>query len=181
MIPLYVDNYRVPGIPGAFLFDNFVKEEVQEELVRRIEETEWETSLKRRVQQFGPIYNYQTKKLDEAKRPIPLWLRESFGCTPFFTGGANQVIINEYQPGQGITKHTDSKLFGPVVASASLLSDTYVVMGKFDSSEDKEKYIELKRGSLLVLTEAARYDWYHAIPPVKERRISITFRTVPSG
>lgn len=111
----------------------------------------------------------------------------SGGFTP------DQIIVNEYLPGQGIAPHIDQpKTFGPVVATVSLGAP--VVMD-FIRAEDRHA-IWLAPLSLLVLTGAARYEWRHAIAKRKSdlidaqrvaptnkrvarsRRVSLTFRSL---
>jgi alkylated DNA repair protein alkB family protein 6 len=49
---------------------------------------------------------------------------EDEGCSHIFAasphGGPNHVLINEYEPGQGIMPHEDGAAYWPVVATISL-------------------------------------------------------------
>lgn len=163
-------------IPGFTYLPDWINEETEQDLLTHINEEVWETSLKRRVQQFGPIYNYSNRKLKPTEREIPSWLKEKLfpGLIEFFKEEPAQIIVNEYETGQGISKHLDASVFGPTIASLSLLGDTLMVLGH----SHIEHKVDLKRRSLVVLTDEARSRWYHCIPPVKEKRISITFRTI---
>lgn len=165
-------------VSGLFYYPEWIDEQTENFLLNKINDGEWESSLQRRVQQFGAKYNYKDRRLDDALiKEIPNWLKESlftrldevFSCIP------SQIIINEYEKGQGITKHIDAPVFGPVIASLSLLSDTEMTVGQYNNGSFK---IPLQRRSLLVLSGDARLRWYHCIPKVKEKRISITFRTI---
>lgn len=103
---------------------------------------------------------------------------------------ADQVIVNEYQPGQGISAHVDCvPCFGPVVAAISLGSAC--VMDFTHPTDGKKAAVHLAPGSLCVMTGPARYDWRHSIAARKSdpgagariprsRRVSVTFRTVLS-
>jgi len=101
---------------------------------------------------------------------------------------ADQVIVNEYLPGQGISAHVDCvPCFGPDVAAISLGSACTM---DFTSLEGGVKApVRLEPGSLCVMTGPARYEWRHAIAARKSdltdagriprgRRVSVTFRTV---
>ena len=44
--------------------------------------------------------------------------------------------------------------------------------------EDERAEVLLERRSAYVLAGAARWEWEHQVPPVKELRYSITFRTL---
>jgi alkylated DNA repair dioxygenase AlkB len=98
----------------------------------------------------------------------------------------DQVIINEYLPGQGISPHTDCiPCFGKTIASLSLGSPCVM-----DFCKGIEKHsLMLERRSLLVLLDGARYEWQHGILARKTdkhdgqiinrtRRLSLTFRNV---
>ena len=101
---------------------------------------------------------------------------------------SDQVIVNEYLPGQGISKHIDKiTYFGSEIVTLSLGS-TSVMTFRCGSTGQKEDLF-LERRSLLVLTDEARYQWTHEIPGRKSdimagvrysrgRRLSITLRTV---
>ena len=96
----------------------------------------------------------------------------------------NQMIVNEYNPGQGIQPHTDHvRLFGDTIVSISLGSP---VIMEFILSGVVEK-VFLQPRSMIVLTGDSRYLWKHSIPARKtdvyddqifhiSRRVSLTFR-----
>ena len=100
--------------------------------------------------------------------------------------GADQAIVNEYEPGQGIAAHTDClPCFGPTVAMVSTLSD--IQMDFADPRSSVTHAILLPRRSLLVLDGEARMSWTHAIAKrrsdtkfgiTRSRRLSFTFRSV---
>jgi hypothetical protein len=93
----------------------------------------------------------------------------------------DQIIVNEYNPGQGISKHVDSSVFDDLIISLSLESDIIMKVGNVN--------IVLKRRSLLILCKEARWDVPHMISPrlndtidgvlqARERKVSITYRKV---
>lgn len=99
---------------------------------------------------------------------------------------AQQIIINEYVPGNGITGHIDSpKIFGDVICSISLLEPTLMTFTRNDVVI--EKFLE--KNSIVILEGDARYKWKHEISKnktfvydgkkfKKQRRVSITTRTM---
>src|SRR5690606_19132330 len=122
--------------------------------------------------------------------PLPSWALAL--ATRLHTEGlmpqlADQLIVNEYTPGQGISKHIDCKpCFGPVVASLSLGGATTMVL---QHGREQKVDLRLPVRSLLVLADDARYEWTHMIPArasdmvdgvrrARARRVSLTFRTV---
>ncbi|MEV2279114.1 alpha-ketoglutarate-dependent dioxygenase AlkB [Nocardiopsis sp. NPDC049922] len=123
--------------------------------------------------------------------PLPVWARElaaRLAGEEFTDREADQVIVNEYLPGQGISAHVDCvPCFGPVVAAVSLGSAC--LMDFIDPDDGTKLAVPLAPGSLLVMTGPARYTWRHAIAARKSdpgpagrvprgRRVSVTFRTV---
>ena len=146
------------------------------------------------MQHYGYKYDYKARGItqDLQLEPIPDWLArycELLATEEVFTRPPDQVIINEYLPGQGITPHIDCvPCFGDTIASLSLGSPCVM---EFSKGAEKIPVL-LEPRSLVVLFGDARYRWKHAIPLRKtdvmdgmkyqrERRLSLTFRTVITG
>lgn len=180
-------------ISGMQYFPNFIGEEEEQELIRTIDCNEWSMEIKRRTQHYGYKYDYTKKKIDESMYVglIPIWMDSYISEMMelnLFAKKPDQVIINEYMPGQGIGKHVDCiTCFGDTVASLSLGSPCAM---EFENNKTGKKgSVILGPRSLLVLSSEARYDWTHTIPArledrfgeetlARERRVSLTFRTV---
>ena len=169
-------------------------------LLAHIDHSEWLTDLSRRVMHFGYKYDYTSRRLDETARigPLPEWLAQLSRMVrdaaseeakqsldphrPF-----EQAIINEYLPGQGIAPHIDRDCFGPIVATVSLGS---AVNMDFCCDSTGDEYVQrLEPCSLVLLYGDARLKWRHGIAKrrsdtwngyrtKRQRRVSITFRTV---
>ena len=102
---------------------------------------------------------------------------------------ADQVIVNEYEPGQGISNHIDCEpCFQGTIVSLSLGSGCFM---DFTNKFDKTKKIPvwLAPRSIVILKDEARYEWLHGIAARKSdklngykhdrrRRVSLTFRKV---
>ncbi len=177
-------------IPGLQYIENYLEIAQEKLLIETIDKQKWLSGLKRRVQHYGYKYNYRKKNIDHSSYigPIPEWL--ILLCTKLyqeniFTDIPDQVIINEYMPGQGISPHIDCiPCFGEVICSLSLGSSCIM--------EFKNKIkvsLLLEPRSLLVLSKDARFIWTHSIPARKQdiylgtkilraRRISLTFRCI---
>ena len=158
---------------GLQYIPNYITDAKQDELIEKIDQQPWLNDLKRRVQHYGYKYDYQTRKITPALKidPVPDWLQ----ILPNY----DQVIINEYQQGQGISSHIDCiPCFGNTICSLSLLSPCEMI---FKKNNQKISLI-LEPLSLFIMQNEARYEWKHEIPArksnVKFRRVSITFRTV---
>ena len=146
----------------------------------------------RRVKQFGWRYDYRARAITADMRvgPLPDWLqalaRRLYEETGLFSCVPEQVIVNEYGPGQGIGMHTDHPGFGPVVATVSLGDDWEMDFSRPDDGFQAKSHMMLERGSALILTGDARKKWRHGIAKrrkerdgrPRKRRLSLTFRTV---
>lgn len=180
-------------LPGLLYLPYFLDRIEQDTLLTALEGQIWQTSLKRRVQHYGYQYDYKRHRVtaDLYLGDLPYWalgLAKRLHNEGIMPAMPDQMIVNEYWPGQGIAPHVDCEpCFGDTIVSISLGSACVM---DFISVKDKRKEsFWLGRGSLLAITGEARYDWQHGIAPRKtdtwdgqifkrERRISLTFRTV---
>ena len=184
----------VSAVPGLKFLEGFLTLEEQAYCVDRVDAavSQWRNDLSRRVQHYGWRYDYKARAItpDMHIGALPDWLaqlaQKLYDETGLFDCVPEQVIVNEYLPGQGIATHIDHPGFGPTVCTISLLDDW-----EMDFSEhwkDKSPAL-LTRGSSVLLTGSSRSIWQHGIAPRKtealdngrrdrKRRLSLTFRTV---
>lgn len=180
-------------IDGLQYLPNFVSKAEETRLTKQIDGQIWMTDLKRRVQHYGYIYDYKKRNVtpDMALGGLPSWLETiavRVQAAGLIDAVPDQVIINEYTPGQGISAHVDCEpCFGDTILSLSLGSTCCM---DFRHIESSMKYLQvLESRSLLVMTGTARYDWQHAIAGRKsdlidgvriqrKRRLSLTLRKV---
>lgn len=174
------------------IFRSFLSSEAQNALMQFIDAGIWSQELKRRVQHYGYKYDYSSRQLaKQIAAPIPIWARElikEIYERTMVKGGFDQVIVNEYEPGQGISAHIDhTKIFGKEVVTLSLGSPCVMEFSR--PNDGKTAEVLLMPDDLLALSGAARYDWRHAIRGRmsdkwegkllrRSRRVSVTFRTV---
>jgi len=143
-------------IPGLAYLPNYIDEQTEADLLQYIDDQPWITELKRRVQHYGYRYDYRARSIASVERldMLPDWL-ESYGLMMYNIGmlsaRPDQVIINEYRPGQGIAPHIDCvPCFDRAIASISLCSSC---MMDFTHSKTGEKTsLLLEPRSLLLLT-----------------------------
>ena len=181
------------AVPGLDYLAGFVADLEEARLLAAVDAAPWLPDLKRRVQHYGYRYDYKARRVDPSMflGPLPSWaqpLAARLVADGRMAAAPDQLIVNEYEPGQGITAHVDCvPCFGPVVCSVTLGSPCVMELSAADG--DRAESLLLERGSLLVLAGEARYRWRHAIPGRKSdkfggrvirrsRRVSLTFRTV---
>lgn len=178
---------------GAIYISDYVSRETATRLQFKIDEGIWLNDLKRRVQHYGYKYDYRSRRacVEDYLGELPDWLSSlssKLQADSHFASMPEQVIVNEYKPGQGIAAHVDCEpCFGETIASISLGSACEMKFQHLQTSEIRT--IVLQPNSLLVLSDQARYDWTHSITARKsdvidgkrqqrQRRLSLTFRTM---
>ena len=185
-------SFSQPDLPSglAYLAD-FVTQAEAMALAQEIDARPWRDDLKRRVQHYGYRYDYKARQArrEDYLGPLPDFLQalaQRLRDEGHFLRLPDQVIVNEYLPGQGISAHVDCcPCFGNVIASLSLLSPCVMQLQHARNGEVAALWLEPK--SLLILSGPARNDWTHAIPArrsdvmggqkhLRGRRISLTFR-----
>lgn len=140
----------------------------------------------RKVAHFGYYYAYDRSGLKPAKK-IPNLLRKIANKDKlnvitmndhFLESDFNQVIINQYHPGQQISPHIDhTKLFGPTIFCITIGQPVPI---KFQKGNDVIT-IEPCEGSAYIMTGDARYAYKHSLKNNgDDTRYSITYRTVNS-
>jgi len=181
--------------PSAIYVRDYVDGDAALQLLATVDAAPWQSDLRRRVQHYGYRYDYTARRVtrDSYLGPLPGWLQDLADrllAEEIFPSRPDQVIVNEYLPGQGIAPHIDCEpCFGDVVASLSLGSCCMMNFAHVRSGEKLAHYLE--PAGLLVLKAESRFDWTHGIPARKSdkiggavakrgRRVSLTFRTVIS-
>lgn len=201
-----------PKIRGLYYFTNVINETEEQELLLAIDRgfdasnqeltldminLVWKDIVEydRRTQQWGAYrFNKTINGIDKQTNPkrteIPLLVQKFIKrfqgeqmLNP--TENYNQVIINEYFPGQGISAHIDDPLFGCEVASLSLQSSVVMTFTDLKTKETFDLLLEPR--SLIVLSEQARWYVTHEIKKrvvdkidgkiiQRDRRVSVTMR-----
>ncbi|KAF8588035.1 hypothetical protein K439DRAFT_1336264, partial [Ramaria rubella] len=126
-----LSSFRVPcPVDEVFYISEFVSEEEEVYLQRKISDSshvKWKTLPNRRCMRVcgdlttsnvlipQKLPTFITEYPDIIKR-----LRDTglFACSKH--GEPNHIIVNEYEPGQGIMPHEDGPSYHPVVATLSL-------------------------------------------------------------
>lgn len=143
------------AVPGLRLLEEWIDGDEERRLLATIDAQPWDTSLRRRVQQYGAPYAYRGRRAParDSVVALPEWMQPlavRLVSERIFARTPEQVIVNEYRPGQGIAAHVDHPAFGPAIASLSLASP--IAARRSDAIDG------------------------HRVP--RDRRVSITFRTL---
>lgn len=181
-------------IPGLRYIPSFISETEHQDIWSAVCSRPWLSDLRRRVQHYGWKYDYRARAInyDMFLGPLPYWadvIASRIFREGLMSEKPDQVIVNEYLPGQGIANHVDCEpCFGDTVISLSLGSSCIMDFSSSVYFERKEALL-LETRSLVVISGESRYKWAHGIASRKtdiiggikfERgvRISLTFRKV---
>ena len=180
-------------ISGLRYIANYISPKEEVDLITRIDNQVWMTGLKRRVQHYGYVYDYKKRTVTEDMflGQLPDFL-EAIAIRTHEDGLIavipDQVIINEYYPGQGIAAHVDCEpCFGDTILSLSLGSAC--VMDFYECEGTRQEQILLEPRGLIIMQGESRYQWQHGIAARKSdlvngqrqkrtRRLSLTLRKV---
>jgi len=177
---------QAAGPAGLRYVTEFISVETERELIARISELPLKPFQfgvfegNRRVKSFGFRYDYTLQKLEQSD-PIPDWLEaiarsvERFADLP--EASVRQVLCTDYDVGVGIGWHRDKPHFDKVFG-LSLGSPCRFRFRRRRGSGWERFTLDAEPRSLYLLDGEARKNWEHSIPPVDERRYSITFRTM---
>jgi alkylated DNA repair dioxygenase AlkB len=175
------------ALPEGFLYQpEFISVEEERALLEAVaalplEEAKYrQYTARRRVAYFGFAYDFSANRLGEAA-PVPEFLhplREKIARWMRIAPEAfAHALINEYRPGTPLGWHRDAPDFGRV-AGASLGGRARMRLRRYPPGKDKPVVLELAPRSAYQIDGPARWQWQHSIPPTRELRYSVTFRTL---
>lgn len=178
---------------GLQYFPNFLSQDQSQIVLDELKNSDrWigvtPSQKSRRVIQYGYKYPYTGGKLEKID-PIPAIFDQMIfnPKSKIVDFEPDQLIINEYLPGQGINPHTDhTQLFGDKVACVTIGSGCEI---EFTHPSLPKYKIYVEPNSLYIMSGQSRYQWKHAICPrkndqvkdqstIRGQRISLTYRTV---
>jgi alkylated DNA repair dioxygenase AlkB len=175
----------IPGL--SYHADALTDAQEQALLSYMDEEGKWapvtDSDKSRRVQHYGYRYDYKRRTASEPTTVIPVEWTGLLGLL----GHVNQVIVNEYLPGQGISAHVDSLAYGNTIQCYTLGSGATMRFTHVETGEKKDLYVAPR--SLYTMSGEARYRWKHEMIGRKSdivgdkrvlrgRRVSVTLRAL---
>jgi alkylated DNA repair protein (DNA oxidative demethylase) len=174
-------------LPAGFLYrEELVTESEEAGLLRVLSSLDFDEirirgqAARRTARHYGRGYDYERRK-PEPGEPMPEWLlplRERSAELAGVVGDELvEALVQRYPPGAGIGWHRDAPAFG-VVVGVSLGSGCRLRFRRGRPRERTTAELELAPRSGYVLAGEARWRWEHGIPPTRELRYSVTFRTL---
>jgi alkylated DNA repair dioxygenase AlkB len=139
-------------------------------------------TARRRTVNYGFAYDFTHQKANPAP-PIPEFLAPLRARAAELAGVAAddfvQALMAEYVPGTPLGWHRDVPDF-ELIVGISLGGTARIRFRPYPWKPERRKEVfalELEPRSAYILRDEARWGWQHSIPPTKEQRYSITFRT----
>ena len=133
---------------------------------------------------FGVAYDYDHPGRSARGEPFPEWLLPIRSRAAELAGVEEDQLIEglvqRYPADATIGWHRDAPMFGKVVG-VSLGAPSRLRFRQPRGDRRDVFELTLEPRSAYVLAGAARSQWQHSIPAVKEERYSITFRTLRSA
>jgi alkylated DNA repair dioxygenase AlkB len=171
---------------GLVYRSDFVTVDEERELLDQLDAMEFREivmrgqTARRVTRHFGLDYDYETFKVTPTE-PLPQeleWLRSRAAELVGTQAGAlAEILITRYPPGAPIGWHRDAPSFDKVIG-ISLGAAARMRFQRGKAAEREVAELVLEPRSAYVLDGPARTQWQHSIPPVKELRYSVTFRTL---
>jgi alkylated DNA repair dioxygenase AlkB len=174
--------------PGLIYCPEFVSTDEERELLSIIQQLPLREArylqyvARRRTLSYGAGYDFQARQATPAP-PLPAFLEELRARAAAWAGVAPQefvqALIAEYRPGTPLGWHRDVPDY-ELVVGISLAAAARMRLRRYPWNPAQKADIvnlTLEPRSAYTLRDAARWQWQHCVPPVKQLRYSITLRT----
>jgi alkylated DNA repair protein (DNA oxidative demethylase) len=133
---------------------------------------------RRTALRYGLGYDYDRRTATPDAPPLPDWLVPVRDRAAALAGDELvQALVQRYPPGAPIGWHRDSPSYERV-AGVSLGASARMRLRRGSGDERVVHELLLEPRSAYLLAGEARWKWEHHVPPAKELRYSITFRSL---
>jgi alkylated DNA repair protein (DNA oxidative demethylase) len=178
----------VNDLPSGLLYEaELLTEQEELELLDRFGELEFAeirmhgVVAKRTAKHYGFDYDYERRQALAEAEPIPDWLSPVRAKAAALAAAQPEdlveALVQRYPAGAQIGWHRDAPMF-ETVFGISLLSPARMRFRRDAAGERQTAELLLEPRSGYVLAGDARTKWQHHVPPTKNERYSITFRTL---
>uniref|UniRef100_UPI00398E7387 alpha-ketoglutarate-dependent dioxygenase alkB homolog 6 n=1 Tax=Pristiophorus japonicus TaxID=55135 RepID=UPI00398E7387 len=184
--PCELEPYHVDQAPATvYYIPNFITVSEENYLLQQVYNSpkpKWTQLSGRRLQNWGGLPHSRGMLAEKLPDWLDKYAKKISSLGPFAGKVANHVLVNEYNPGEGIMPHEDGPLYFPTVTTISLgsstLLDFYHPIKKeneegevvFPQTEENRYFLSLllEPRSLLVLQDDMYVKYLHGIRPVVE-------------
>jgi len=182
-------NLFEPVLPAGLIYRaDFLERDEEQALLEQIRalplrEAQYrQYTARRRTVNYGFSYDFQHLEAKPAP-PLPQFLTPLRARAAQWAGVASadfvQALVAEYTPRTPLSWHRDVPNF-ELIVGISLAGAARMRFRPYPWKPERRKEVfalELEPRSAYILRDEARWGWQHSVPPTKELRYSITFRT----
>ncbi|XP_051900309.1 alpha-ketoglutarate-dependent dioxygenase alkB homolog 6 [Pristis pectinata] len=184
--PCELELYRVDQAPATvYYIPNFITVSEENYLLQQVYNSpkpKWTQLSGRRLQNWGGLPHPKGMLTEKLPDWLEKYTKKISSMQLFAEKVANHVLVNEYNPGEGIMPHEDGPLYFPTVTTISLGSHTLLdfyhpIKRENEKGEiafpqtEENRYILsllLEPRSLLVLKDDMYLKYLHGIRPMSE-------------
>jgi alkylated DNA repair dioxygenase AlkB len=168
-------------IPGLTARLGYVSEAEETQILAEINQHDWQLYYGKKAQEFGFNFSFYNPKSTSVDIPASIVnLAKRMVSDGLLDPMPNYVLVNRYEPGQGIHAHVDDGYYDGSISSVSLgagatLSFSIAAVGLFFRGGPGAELLEQRRrdkrgacraayfprGALFVMKGEARYGWLH--------------------
>jgi DNA oxidative demethylase len=176
-----------PAPQGLAYREGLLTEDEERALLEEIERLDFDeirmhgVVAKRTAKHYGLDYDYERRETVEEAERIPAWLEPLRERAASLAGVEREelaeALVQRYPEGAQIGWHRDAPAFD-IVVGVSLAAPARLRFRRGSGGARETWELELAPRSGYVLAGEARTEWQHHVPPTKELRYSVTFRTL---
>lgn len=185
-----LELHRVDQAPATvYYIPNFITVSEENYLLQQVYNSpkpKWTQLSGRRLQNWGGLPHPRGMLAEKLPEWLDKYSRKISSMDAFSGKVANHVLVNEYNPGEGIMPHEDGPMYFPTVTTISLGSQTLLdfyqpiqrenEMGEvgFPQTEENRFVLSLllEPRSLLVLKDEMYLHYLHGIRPTSQDTIT---------
>ncbi len=180
----FKDDTEYP--PGFSYFPDFISPDKEKDLLFVISKLSFSSfemhgvEARRKIIHYGMKYDFLSRTVAKSGE-IPPWLQDlKVQVSTLLRKEVAQILVTHYPTEAPIGWHFDAPPFESLFG-LSLKNSCRFLLRKGDTPSTEKIELELEPRSGYIISGVARSLWQHHIPPVKEERYSITFRTLKAG
>jgi hypothetical protein len=146
------------ALPGFYLYTDLIDETFEQQLLAEIDSQTWIVDYARHLQYYG-YRNELEDPYDLIPFPVEMpqlmrALSEQLVANNIVQLQPDQVIVNEYVPGEGIRPHKDRDYYENQICGVNLGSGC--IMRFIRGNNQEVRYIEVPQRSVYVMQDDAR-------------------------
>lgn len=162
-----LSTYLVRNIPPTvYYIPNFITEDEESHIIKNVysvPKPKWTVLSNRRLQDYGGVPHEKGMIPEKIPSWLQIYMNKIDELNVFEGKTTNQVLINEYLPGQGIMPHTDGPIFSPTITTITCGSHTILEFLENNESRRKVCDLLLERFSLVIIKDDLYSKYLHSI------------------